>query len=90
MGMALHELATNAMKYGALSGDGYVQLSWRREGDVLRLTWQEVDGPLVSPPTTRGFGTRLLSGALFTAAEGDVSLEYPAKGLVCKMSIKLG
>jgi PAS domain S-box-containing protein len=90
MGMALHELATNAMKYGALSGDGYVELSWRREGDVLRLTWQEVDGPLVSTPTTRGFGTRLLSGALFTAAEGDVSLEYPAKGLVCKMSIKLG
>lgn len=90
MGMALHELATNATKYGALSGDGYVYLSWEMAGETLRLTWRELDGPPVSPPANQGFGTRLLSGALFTTAEGDVSLQYPASGLVCQMSINLG
>lgn len=90
MGMALHELATNATKYGALSAGGHVDLSWETVGNTLHLTWRELDGPPVSPPTKQGFGTRLLSGALFTAAEGDVCLEYPASGLVCKMSISLG
>jgi PAS domain S-box-containing protein len=87
--MALHELATNAMKYGALSGDGNVHLQWRTLGQTLEIVWRENGGPLVVPPTETGFGTRLLSGALFTPNEGSITLDFPSSGVVCLMSINL-
>lgn len=59
--MILHELKTNALKYGALSnGEGSIAISWRTIDDVLELTWQERGGPAVSPPEQPGFGTRLI------------------------------
>src|SRR5467141_3024502 len=58
IGLALHELATNAGKYGALSTDtGRVDVSWASDGETLTMSWTEREGPLVSAPTRRGFGT---------------------------------
>jgi two-component sensor histidine kinase len=65
LAMVLHELATNALKYGALSvTTGHVSLDWQVREDELSLTWAEVGGPTVSPPVRRGFGTRLIAKAL--------------------------
>jgi two-component sensor histidine kinase len=87
--LALHELATNAAKYGALSNTtGKVQVSWTIEpdqsGSVLKFRWQESGGPPVSPPTRQGFGSQLLKGIF-----SDVSLEYPVKGLRCEIDVRL-
>ena len=87
--LALHELATNSAKYGALSNTtGKVQVSWTIEpdqsGSALKFRWQESGGPPVSPPTRQGFGTQLLRGIF-----SDVSLEYPVKGLRCEIKVHL-
>ena len=87
--LALHELATNSAKYGALSYmRGKVQVSWTIEpdqaGSVLKFRWQESGGPPVSPPTRQGFGSQLLKGIF-----SDVSLEYPVKGLICEIEAHL-
>lgn len=86
--LALHELATNAVKYGALSvPEGHVEFSWelsrtgRRRN--LHATWREVDGPHVSPPTRAGFGTRLIQRGLAADLNGQVEINYPAAGVVC-------
>ncbi len=77
--MALHELATNAVKYGALSApEGQVRLQWAREEGRVRLTWREVGGPPVTPPTRTGFGTRLLRSDL----AGSANLDFAPTGLV--------
>jgi two-component sensor histidine kinase len=61
IGLALHELATNAGKYGALSVDcGHVDVSWRADGDVFAMSWTESDGPPVSQPERRGFGSTVI------------------------------
>jgi two-component sensor histidine kinase len=61
IGLALHELATNAGKYGALSTDaGRVDVGWRLDGDALTMSWTERDGPPVRPPERRGFGTTVV------------------------------
>jgi two-component sensor histidine kinase len=66
--LALHELGTNAVKYGALSNSqGRVTVKWRANGPAFELEWKEHDGPLVIRPQTRGFGTRLLSRAAMRA-----------------------
>ena len=64
--VALHELATNAAKYGALSvAEGHVQVEWSRASDGrLVLRWTEMGGPPVKPPTRRGFGTRVMDGMI--------------------------
>jgi two-component sensor histidine kinase len=87
--LALHELATNSAKYGALSNTtGKVQLSWTIEpdqsGSVLKFRWQESEGPPVSPPTRQGFGSQLLKGIF-----SDVTLEYPVEGLRCEIKVHL-
>src|SRR5690606_38334390 len=69
LSLLLHELATNALKYGALSAsDGMVDLNWRIEvedqGATLHVTWQESGGPAVPPPARKGFGTRLIGMGL--------------------------
>lgn len=85
LAMALHELSTNASKYGALSqAGGRVRLAWRRTGtDRLTMTWREDGGPPVSPPTHKGFGTRLLERGLAGELGGNVVVEYRPEGLTC-------
>ncbi|MDB5470464.1 MAG: hypothetical protein JWR84_2024 [Caulobacter sp.] len=82
--MALHELATNALKYGALSGaSGRVSVSWTPTDDGLELTWREAGGPPVTPPTRSGFGSRLLRQGLVGELGGTVDLRYEPDGLIC-------
>lgn len=85
LAMTLHELGTNAMKYGALScDDGRVFVGWSLGEDAIDLVWEERGGPAVSPPTQRGLGSRILSpgGALRA-----VDLDYRLEGLVCRVRI---
>lgn len=95
LAMALHELATNAAKYGALStGRGKVTLSWTVAPDGagmvdLELTWRESDGPAVTPPARRGFGSRLLERGLAGELNGKVTVDYRYEGLMCVVQAKL-
>ena len=94
MALALHELATNAMKYGSLSSEvGRVSISWSistQDGsELLEFAWRETSGPTVFPPASRGFGSRLISRVLAADFNGDVQLDYLAEGLVCKLTAKL-
>jgi PAS domain S-box-containing protein len=85
--MALHELGTNAVKYGALSREGgKVTISWtvQRKPDLhLSLRWSEAGGPPVKPPTRRGFGSRLIERSLARELAGTVELIYEPEGVVC-------
>jgi PAS domain S-box-containing protein len=88
--MALHELCTNAVKYGALSVDfGRVEVDWQVTGTTLFLTWREIGGPTVEPPTRKGFGTRLLKGGLLTGEDGNIELDFLPGGLVCQIEARL-
>ena len=91
LGMTLHELATNAAKYGALSTkEGRLAISSRAEancGDRLRIRWIEHDGPPVHEPTRRGFGIRLIEEALAYEVEGTVALRFPQQGLQCEIEL---
>ena len=89
--MAMHELATNAVKYGALStGDGHVSIAWERQlqTDRLRLIWQESGGPPVSPPKQTGFGTHLLKRA-FACQPGGSELVFNPQGICCTLEVAL-
>lgn len=94
LSLALHELATNALKYGALSGDvGHVTLNWNLAYNGvgerhLTFLWEEVDGPAVEPPAAQGFGSRLLS-RIFSSGGGEVTLSYPAEGARCAITLPL-
>lgn len=84
LSLMLHELATNAAKYGALSvADGCVRLSWTIDGDDLDLHWHETDGPPVAAPTAKGFGSRLIAMGLGRSSE--VQLRYEANGFKLDM-----
>lgn len=88
--MALHELATNAAKHGALGADGGgVRLSWAVEDGVLKLAWRETGGPPVRPPETRGFGTTVLQRALGGALGGSADLDWRPEGLACDLTLPL-
>jgi len=93
LSMAVHELATNAVKYGALSvPGGRVSISWgvdQGAGGVLRLRWSETGGPpLVGPPAKRGFGSRVLEGTLRGQLGGAVSMSWEG-GLTCEIEAPL-
>ena len=84
LSMALHELATNAVKYGALSGEtGEVSVSWFKQGRRLHLTWRESGGPPVTPPTRKGFGSRLIEKGLATELGGSARVTYHPQGVEC-------
>jgi PAS domain S-box-containing protein len=84
LALALHELCTNAVKYGALSNAyGRVMVRWRLERGRLTLEWIESDGPTVSPPRHRGFGSRMLERALAAELDGSVRLDFRTDGLCC-------
>jgi two-component sensor histidine kinase len=93
MAMALHELYTNAVKYGALSNDtGRITLEWSRSEDAeprLELVWREHGGPAVTPPTRRGFGSLLLDRTLAHDLNGKVAMDFKPDGLVCAISAPL-
>jgi len=93
LGLILHELATNAAKYGALStSGGRVSLSWRIEesGGKLRLSWVESGGPPVTPPERTGAGTHLIRSAATFGLGGDLEQTYAASGLKAELVIPLG
>ncbi len=86
LGLALHELATNSLKYGALSvADGRVDIGWRSEGADFTMQWIERNGPAVVPPTRRGFGSTVLQAMLKMAVRAEVSLDFAAGGLIWRM-----
>ncbi|MDB5456333.1 MAG: signal transduction histidine kinase [Caulobacter sp.] len=92
MALIFHELATNALKYGALSTEGgRVELGWSYapETRALRLTWVEAGGPPVASPTRRGFGSRLIERSLRGELKGAATMEYRPDGLVCAMEATL-
>ncbi len=92
LAMALHELATNAAKYGALSNDtGRVELSWARTGTPprLTLTWRERGGPPVARPKKHGFGSLLLERALAKDLDGEVVTAFDPDGLTCTIAAPL-
>jgi PAS domain S-box-containing protein len=89
LSLVLHELATNAVKYGALSvADGTVDVTWtcdvRDETRVLSFRWREAGGPKVAPPSRRGFGSRLIESTLSGDFGASVKIEYAPDGLVCE------
>jgi two-component sensor histidine kinase len=85
MALLVHELATNAAKYGALSTDsGVVALHWSVSDRVLELEWRETGGPSVLAPTRRGFGLRLISGAM-DQFHGSTETTFESSGVVCKV-----
>jgi PAS domain S-box-containing protein len=80
--MALHELGTNALKYGALSNDaGSVTVTWRVADEHFNLTWTEQGGPLVVAPERRGFGSRLIESGLARGLGGTASLDFRPQGV---------
>jgi two-component sensor histidine kinase len=89
--MSLHELATNAAKYGSLSAtDGDVEIAWTHTaGGRLSLSWTESGGPTITPPTHRGFGTRVIEKAIGGQPGGEVRLDWRATGLTCKIALWL-
>jgi len=90
LSMALHELATNAAKYGALSSpEGRVEVSWRLDDRGLAFNWREIGGPAVQAPTRRGFGSRLLEQGLARELGGAARLTYAPDGVICEITTRL-
>jgi PAS domain S-box-containing protein len=86
IGLALHELATNAGKYGALSTDaGRVDVRWGSDGDTFTMTWSERDGPHVSAPKRRGFGTIVMEAMTARSVDGAVDLDYAPSGVTWRL-----
>jgi PAS domain S-box-containing protein len=92
LALVFHELATNAVKYGALGAQaGHVELAWTVDEPQERfwLTWTETGGPPVASPTRKGFGSRLIERAMTGEFNGSVEMDFRADGLVCAMNGRL-
>ncbi len=92
LGMGFHELATNAAKYGALSNvQGSVHVGWTivPDGNILKLRWEERDGPAVNEPARRGFGLRLIEHGLGRELGGAVTVDFAPGGLICEWDMRL-
>jgi two-component sensor histidine kinase len=91
IGMAIHEMATNAGKYGALSNDtGHVNIAWGLEradagGERFRMDWSESGGPTVVPPTRRGFGSTVINTMEYGLG-GEVAIYYAPSGLMWQLT----
>ena len=89
--LVLHELATNAVKYGALSDPaGKVRLSWQCEQNKLGLQWVETGGPSVTPPTTKGYGTKVITASIQQQLSGAATFDWRPAGLAFDMAISIG
>ncbi len=87
IGLALHELATNASKYGALSvSAGCIDVGWRLDGDTFAMSWTERKGPPVSEPTRRGFGSTVVDSMVKQTVNGVVQLDYLPSGVVWNLT----
>ena len=87
--LALHELATNAAKHGALATpSGRLKLNWRREGDTLHLDWTEIAGPKVRTPKSLGYGVEVISASIQHLG-GEVAFDWRPEGMRCKLSVPL-
>jgi two-component sensor histidine kinase len=90
LGLVLHELASNAARFGALSvPTGVVRLTWSNEGGRLAMTWTERGGPPVEPPARKGFGMRLIERSLDKVLDSKVAIDFQAQGLVVAISMPL-
>jgi two-component sensor histidine kinase len=94
LNLVLHELTTNAVKYGALSVPaGRVEVSWRLEGPAgarrLVLAWRETGGPEARPPDRRGFGCQLIERSVAHELGGEVELEFLPQGVQCRVAVPL-
>jgi len=89
--ISLHELATNAAKYGSLSAaDGRVEIAWSRTTDGwLSLRWIESGGPPVTPPTHRGFGRSIMENIIAGQLRGEVRFDWREQGLACEIDLPL-
>ncbi|MCA0199517.1 MAG: sensor histidine kinase, partial [Proteobacteria bacterium] len=89
--MVLNELATNAVKYGALSaGGGHLRVDWLLiTQDRLRLEWRESGGPVARPPEKLGYGTRFIERAVSAELKGTYAAAYPPEGFTCTIEIPL-
>jgi PAS domain S-box-containing protein len=89
--VGVHELATNAVKYGALStAAGHVRVEWSRATDGgLELSWTETGGPRVTPPSRRGFGTGVMEGVINGQLRGEIRFDWRPEGLVCNIALPL-
>lgn len=91
LGLMLQELATNAMKYGALSADGgRIAVSWEPllEGAGLKLRWRETGGPPVVPPKARGFGSLFIERLLAHDINGEAHLDFHQDGVICDVELR--
>jgi two-component sensor histidine kinase len=82
LSMAIHELCTNAIKYGALSvSGGRIDIDWTAQEGQFEIAWKESGGPRVTPPTRKGFGSRLITATLVGGSEGGSTVEYLPDGV---------
>ena len=89
--MAIHELTTNAAKYGALSSvDGRVAVAWRCKDRELTLNWTERGGPPVSAAVGGGYGMTLIRGMIEYELCGSVCVDFAPQGLECRITVPLG
>ena len=88
--VTLHELATNAAKYGSLSmSNGQIELNWSHQDDgCLNLRWTEMGGPPVRTPTRRGFGGRIIE-QMISQQKGEMRLDSRTEGLVCEITLRV-
>jgi PAS domain S-box-containing protein len=91
LALAFHELVTNSAKYGALSvASGRVSVQWElQDDDALALIWEEVGGPAVQKPSSRGFGTRSVIASVETQLGGQALFDWRAEGLICRLLVPL-
>jgi two-component sensor histidine kinase len=91
LGMVFHELATNAAKYGALSTEGRLRLTWstRQWRRPLSFEWRETGGPPARPPDRRGFGSRLIERSITGELRGTIEADYGEEGLVVRFETPL-
>jgi PAS domain S-box-containing protein len=91
LALVLHELVTNAAKYGALSSHaGKVSLSWKSDGRTIEFVWKESGGPETSKPAALGFGTRIVLASIERQLGGKVSFDWLPQGLACIFSVPQG
>jgi two-component sensor histidine kinase len=95
IGLALHELATNAIKYGALSvPEGTITVEWQLEPSAsgntqFRMTWRELNGPQVKPPDHNGFGHIVLQRMTGETLGGSVKHEFPPRGVIWTLEVQV-
>ena len=88
--LAINELCTNAMKYGALSNEGgVVDFTWGVSDGALEMHWRESGGPKVESPKARGYGSRMIERALAHDLQGTAKLDFQPEGVVCTISAPL-